>query len=132
MHGKMPGGSHSKLQRQMKKQHAFLYKLFKEKSGRKNRATLQKANHNQVWVVLRVLFCISAGHIPLKFKNFQKLITSKRRNTLRSLKNRMRYLRSESTEKKKKFILQFASLFPYLFYDLFIDEKNDGITRTSS
>ncbi len=113
--------SHSKLQELMRKEHNFLYKLYRQQSGRQNRKTLKNASKSQVWVVLRILFCIAAGHIPLSRKNYEHLVRSKRKNSLRSLKNRMKYLRKAKVESQRKFILQFAALYRYLLYDLFFD-----------
>ena len=104
----------------MKKEHGFLYQIFCEKKGWKNRATLHKATPQQVWVVLRLLFCVAVGHIPLTKSNYQKLLRSKRNNTLTSLKTKMQSLRQAETGKKRDFILQFASLYPYLFHDIFV------------
>ena len=111
--------SHPRLRRLMEENHAFLYKLYTQKDGRKNRTTLRRAKEGEVFVVLRLLFCIAVGHIPLTKANYKKLVHSKRRNNLRSLKNRMRQLKRSSLEEQRKFILQFAALYPYLFYDIF-------------
>ncbi len=107
----------------MQKEHIFLYNLYSEKKGRKNRKTLEKATVRQVWVVLRILFCLAAGHIPLPVANYRRLVQSKRRNALRSLKNRMEQFRGRNkSEKRRHFVMKFAVLYPYLFYDLFVDE----------
>ncbi len=112
----------SKLQELMRKEHEFLYKLYRQKSGRKNRLTIKNASKSQVWVVLRVLFCIAVGHIPISRENYNHLVRSKRKNNLRNLKNRMKFLRKRgSLKSQRKFILQFASLYRFLFYDLFIE-----------
>ncbi len=116
----MAGHLHPKLQRLMREEHIFLYRLYREKKGRNNRRILEKASKKQVWVVLRILFCISAGHIPITRGNYAKLVQSKRRSLLRSLKNRMRTLRKSSVLQQRKFVLQFASLFHYLFEDIFV------------
>ncbi len=111
---------HPLLQKLMRKHHLFLFKLYRQKSGRKNRQVLQKARKQQVWLVLRLLFCISAGHIPLSRANYERLVKSKRRNNLRSLKNQMRYLKKATVERQKNFILQFSALYHYLFHDIFV------------
>ncbi len=114
--------SHSSLRRQMKSEHSFLYKLYEEKNGRRNRANLRKASPLQVWIVLRLLFCIAVGHIPISAKNYRRLVQSKRKNSLRSLKNRMKYFRKgkNKTEQRRQFILQFAVLYHNLFEDIFV------------
>ncbi len=114
--------SHASLRRQMEREHHFLYNLYQEEDGRRNRATLRKASPLQVWIVLRLLFCIAVGHIPITEKNYRRLIQSKRRNSLRSLKNRMRFFRKGrgKTELRRQFILQFAVLYHNLFEDIFV------------
>ncbi len=118
--------SHPHLRRQMQEEHNFLYKLYCEKDGQRNRARLAKATGKQVWIVLRLLFCIAAGHIPISSKNYRRLLQSKRRNTLRSLKNRMKYFRNGQniTELRRQYILQFAVLYHFLFEDLFVPIDN--------
>ncbi len=111
--------SHPVLRQLMEDEHAFLYKLYRQRSGRVNRTSLENATKDQIWVVLRLLFCITVGHIPLAKINYARLVRSKRRNTLRSLKNRMKNLRKSQVQTQRKFVLQFAALYPYLFYDLF-------------
>ncbi len=114
---------HSRLRRLMLREKEFLYNLYTETSGRKNRYTIQRASPEQVWLIVRILFCIAVGHIPLTYKNYQRLVWSKRKNSLRSLKNRMRHLRRRSSaEKRRKFILQFAVLYQFLFHDLFEED----------
>ena len=119
---------HFRLRKYMTKEHFFLYKLYREKEGHINRVTLQRATVKQIWLVLRLLFCIAVGHIPLTYKNYQSLVRSKRKNNLRSLKNKMRYFRTKGeSEARRKFVLQFSSLFPFLFHDLFVKAKNQTI-----
>ena len=108
----------------MHSEHSFLYRLYRHKEGRINRQALKRASSKQIWVVLRILFCISAGHIPLTYANYQKLVRSKRKNNLRSLKNRMHHFRRRGqTEARRLFLYQFSSLFPYLFHDIFVRGK---------
>ncbi len=110
---------HPRLQRLMQKNHDFLHQLYKNKTGRQNRTLLKKASGNEVRLVLRLLFCIAVGHIPLTEKNYERLVQSKRRNNLGRLRTRMRRLKSAPIYRQRKFILQFAVLYPYLFYDIF-------------
>ena len=112
-------GSHRRLQRLMKKYHNFLFGLYKENRGWKNRIILSQTNHVCVYLVLRLLFCISVGHIPLRYRNFQVLIRSKRRKILASLKYSFRRLQHSPTLEKRRFILRFASLYHILFEPLF-------------
>ncbi len=110
---------HPRLRRLMEKHHNFLYQLYSNKTGRQNRTLLKKASGSKVRLVLRLLFCISVGHIPLTQKNYDRLIQSRRRNNLGQLRNRMRRLKNGPIYEQRKFILQFAVLYPNLFYDIF-------------
>ncbi len=111
--------SHTALARLLKKHHKFLYKLYQEKKGRNNRTTLGKATKQQIWTVLRILFCIAVGHIPLTRQNYERLVRSKRKNTLKKIRNKIKIIRKASPNMRRRYIMQFASLYPYLLYDLF-------------
>ncbi len=111
--------SHPRLQKFMKKHHSFLYSLYQEKRGWKNRVTLSKATESQIYLILRLLFCLSAGHIPIRFSHFQALIKSKRRPTLALLKYRFHHLRKGSKTQIRQYVLKFASLYNALFSPLF-------------
>ncbi len=108
----------------MKKEHKFLYRLYKETNGRRNRKTLVNATPAQIWLVVRLLFCIAVGHIPLTFKNYQRLVQSRRRNSLKNLKNNMPFLQygKSKLKKRQKFVMQFAVLYHYLFHDIFVEK----------
>ncbi len=103
----------------MKKNHFFLYNLYQEKRGWKNRATLSKATESQVFLILRLLFCLSVGHIPIRFSHFQELIKSKRRPTLASLKYRFSNLQKGAKKQRRQYVLKFASLYHFLLFPLF-------------
>ena len=85
--------SHPRLRKLMQKHHHFLFKLYKQKRGRNNRTTLQNASPQQIWLTIRLLFCIAVGHIPLTYNNYERLVKSKRKNNLRNLKNEIVQLR---------------------------------------
>ena len=93
--------SHRFLRKFMKKHHSFLFKLYQEKRGWKNRDTISKARNVQVRLLLRLLFCISAGHIPIRKSDFEEIVRSKRRILLRNVKYIFRKLRKDSIKKLK-------------------------------
>ena len=112
---------HPFLQREMKKHHLFLYKLYQGNS-KKNRTLLHKATKSEIYVLLRVLYCISAGHIPISKQNFREITRRKKRVLLARLKSRSIYLRKrESLFNRKKYVLQYSSVYPYLLQPLFIE-----------
>lgn len=115
--------SHVRLQKHMRKHHLFLYRLFQEKRGWKNRTILKKTSNACVFLVLRLLFCISVGHIPMRYKTLQKLIKSKKRHLLANLKYTFRRLLEGSSQEKRKFVLKFASIYHILFEPLFEKPK---------
>ncbi len=112
--------SHVRLQKQMRKYHSFLYGLFLEKRGWKNRISLKKTNNAVIFLVLRLLFCISVGHIPMRYKTFQQIVKSKKRQLLGSLKFTFRKLRQASSQEKRTFVLKFSSIYHVLFEPLFV------------
>ena len=116
--------SHRLLRKIMLSEHKFLYKLFQEKKPRLARSKLKQASSKQIWLVLRLLFCIAVGHIPITRKNYQRLVRSKRKNILSHLKYRMQFFRKRGkTQARREFLYQFSSLFPYLFHDIFVPTK---------
>ncbi len=98
--------------------HRLLYRLFKHKS-RQNRYDIQTANGRQLNVILRILFCLAVGHIPIFRSHYEHLKKSKRRLALKTLRFRLKSLLSASLHKKKQYLANFASLFPFLFSPLF-------------
>ncbi len=111
--------SHALLQKLMRKYRVFLFGLYSESRGWKNRKTLQNTSNVCIFLILRLLFCISVGHIPLRYCNYKLLIKSKRRQLLGSLKYNFRSILDSSTEEKRKYVLKFASLYHALLEPLF-------------
>ncbi len=111
--------SHPSLRRLMQKHHSFLYRLFNG-NGRKNRHYLASASKQEVYLLLRLLYCLSAGHIPISRNNFQELIRRKKRHLLARLKGRSLVLRKKkSFIEKRKYILQYSSVYPFLLEPIF-------------
>ncbi len=103
------------------KTHKLLFRLYSHKT-RQNRRDLQKTSGRQANTILRILFCIAVGHIPITKKNFDKLAKSKRRLLFRKLRFHIHPMLDSSLEKRKKFLYQLASLYPALFSPLFEEE----------
>ncbi len=111
--------SHPRLRRLMQKHHSFLYKLFIG-NGRKNRHSLGSATKQQVHLLLRVLYCLSAGHIPISREDFGEIVRRKKRLLLARLKSQSLVLRKKKTFlEKRKYILQYSSVYPFLLHPLF-------------
>ncbi len=112
--------SHPALRRLMQKHHAFLYRLYNG-NGRKNRHALASATKQQVHVLLRVLYCLSAGHIPISRENFQQIIRRKKRLLLARLKGKSIILRrKEPFLVRRKYVLQYSSVYPFLLEPIFV------------
>lgn len=114
--------SHLLLQRFMRRYKTFLYQLYKERRGWKNRESLKKTSDNCISVVLRILLCLCLGHIPIRYRHFKTLIKSKRRQMLASLKYKYKSLRNNAAA-KREFVLNFASLYCVLFEPLFMPKN---------
>ena len=102
----------------MQENHEFLFKLYKGNS-RKNRHSLQNATAKEIYVILRILYCFSAGHIPMLKATFQEIIRRKKRHLLARLKSRSIFLRKGPLLQQRKYVLQYSSVYPYLFQPIF-------------
>ncbi len=102
----------------MLQNHSFLFKLFSGNS-RKNRHTLENASGKQIFLVLRLLYCFSAGHIPIFKDIFREIIKRKKRHLLARLKSRSIFLRKGPKIEQRKYVMQYSSVYPYLFQPLF-------------
>ena len=100
------------------KTHVLLFRLFSHKE-RQNRADIAEATSFQLNTVLRILFCISVGHIPMTTLTYNKLKKSKRRLLLNSLRFRLKKILKKSLSQKKRFLGNFVSLYPALLSPLF-------------
>ena len=103
------------------KTHVLLYRLFRHKE-RQNRSDIAEATNSQLNTLLRVLFCISVGHIPMKRASYLKLQRSKRRVLLSNLRFRLKKMLKMSLSPKRRFLSNFVSLYPTLFGPLFSHE----------
>ncbi len=103
----------------MRRYHRFLYDLFREHRGWKNRATLRKTSDICVNLLLRILLCLSLGHIPIRYCHFETLVKSKRRDLLSGLKVQYRSLQGGTSKDRRNYVLKFASLYSILLEPLF-------------
>ncbi len=118
--GKMSKKTHQLLRKRMlqPKTHVLLYRLFSHKE-RQNRSDIAEATSHQLNTIIRVLFCISVGHIPMKKSAFLKLKKSKRRLLLSRLRFQLRKMLKKTLSEKRKFLSNFVSLYPILLGPLF-------------
>ncbi len=116
--------THKKLRQLMLKAETreLLYRLYLHKT-RQNRRDIAKSTSRQTNTVLRILFCISVGHIPLQKRHFDLVARSKRRLLLRKIRFNLHTILDSPVEKRKNLLLQFASLYPALLWPLFNTSK---------
>ncbi len=104
------------------KTHVLLYRLFKHKE-RQNRSDIAEATNFQLNTLLRILFCISVGHIPVKKSSYLKLKRSKRRLILKKMRFRIKKMLVRPLSEKRRFLSNFVSLYPDLLLPLFSGDE---------
>ena len=113
-----------RLREFMLKEKTFLKNLFLG-NPLFNRNLLAFATQFQLNVLIRVLYFIVAGKIPMKKIHFQNLIKSKKRsileNRLNNSKNLMHLIKSERQD-KLKFLNNFLSIYPSLLFLIFNEQ----------
>ncbi len=102
--------------------HKLLFRLFRHKT-RQNRRDIQNSTSRETNTVLRILFCISVGHIPLHKKHYDLVAKSKRRLLLRKIRFNLHSILESPVHERKTVLLQFASLYPSLLWPLFHTSK---------
>ncbi len=103
----------------MQKHHTFLWKVFSNTKGYKNKRLINASSLAEIRLLLSVLYCISQGHIDLRKAHYKQLIKSKRRNSLVNLKQKYRRLLNGPREPLARYLTQFASLYQYLLSTIF-------------
>lgn len=105
----------------MRLHHQFLYDLFKQTKTYKTKAIIKQATNNELKVLLKVLFCIERGHIPLKRKLFERIKVSRRLYVILGLRRIFRVLLKAPTREKRQWLTQLSSLYRYLLSPLFVE-----------
>ncbi len=116
--------THKKLRKLMLEPttHQLLFRLHRHKT-RQNRRDIQNGTSRQINTLLRILFCLAVGHIPLHKNHFDLLAKSKRRLLLRKIRFNLHSILDSGLEERKNLLLQFASLYPALLWPLFNTSK---------
>ncbi len=110
--------SRAKLQEEMKKHHEFLWNVFSQKPY-KVRKILKEATNSELQILIKILYCVEEGQIPIKEKHYQILKNSRRLNAIVRLKEKVNSVLRLSVSRKRKWATQFTSLYKYLLYHLF-------------
>ena len=116
----MAQSTHRLLRKRMMqpKTHILLYRLFRHKE-RQNRSDIAEATGQQLNTLLRILFCVSVGHIPMKKAAYIKLRKSKRKLLLTKMRFRLKKFLKQTLSQKRKLLSNFVSLYPSLLSPLF-------------
>ena len=110
---------HPSLRKQLIKHKTFLKALYSEKQGHRNKRRIQKASKGELKTLLRILFCVSHGHIPIKKAHYHLIKLSKRRPKLVHIGSKLKHLIKDSEETQKNTLKQFSSLYQYILHPLF-------------
>ncbi len=114
-------GRHPKLRRLLLYHKVFLYKIYSVNKSHTTRRNIQKATIGQLRTLARILFCIERGHIPIKSENYTKVVKSRRLNQLLKIRKKLPELLKAPIGFLKKYLCQFATLYPILLHPLFIE-----------
>ncbi len=106
------------LQEDMKEHHQFLWQLYTEKSHTVRRR-IMKATNSELCVLIKLVYCIEQGYIPIKKKNFDKLLQRRRMKPILDLKYKIKKILRSPLPEKKKWATQLTSQYKYLLYSLF-------------
>ena len=101
--------------------HQFLWKLYSEKPHTVKRI-LAKSSNSQLCVLLKVIYALEEGLIPMKIRHYKSVLRSKRLKPILLLKYNIKALLRSSVSDKQKWAFQFCSLYKSLLYPLFEKE----------
>jgi Mn-containing catalase len=119
--------SHPKLQKLLRKNHTFLYNLWINKAGYKNKRIIDKASAAEVKTVLRILLCLREGHIDMWMVAYRRLVKSKRKNLL--LKANFSTLLNTNQREQRQFVKKIASQYYYMLHPMFSEDgRNEEST----
>ncbi len=110
------------LQEEMKTNHQFLWELYVEKAHTIRRRLL-KATNSELCILIKIVYCIEQGYIPIKKVNFERLVQRRRMKPILGLKYKIKKLLRSPLEEKRKWATQLSSQYKYLLYSLFEKEK---------
>ncbi len=110
------------LQQDMKENHEFLWHLYIDKAHTVRRR-IMKASNLELCILIKIVYCIEQGYIPIKKKNFEKLLQRRRMKPILDLKYKIKKILRSPLEEKRKWATKIASQYKYLLYSLFEEEK---------
>lgn len=114
--------SKNELRQILLKNRDFFHSLFQSNSNAEKRSLLLKSSVEQVDTLIKILFYIVQGEIPLKKSNFEALqkfnklsVLHEKFNTLKKLN----FMLSRDFKQKTSFLLKFTNFYKYLLHNLF-------------
>ncbi len=110
------------LQQDMKEHHEFLWQLYTSKTHTVRRRILQATN-SELCILIKIVYCVEQGYIPIKKKNFEKIVQRRRMKPILDLKYKIKKILRSSLDEKRKWATKLTSQYKYLLYSLFEDDK---------
>ncbi len=113
--------SKENFQRMIQTHHEFLWKVYMQKPHTVKRI-LAKASNSQLCALIKIIYALEEGLIPMKVRHYKNLLRSKRIKPILLLKYNVKSLLRSKLEEKKKWVYQYCSLYKSLLYPLFESE----------
>ncbi len=101
--------------------HEFLWNLYNGKPHTVKRL-LTKATNAQLCTLIKIIYALEEGLIPMKIRHYKNLLRSKRIKPILLLKYNVKQLLRSTLDEKKKWVYQYCSLYKSLLYPLFEQE----------
>ncbi len=112
------------LKEDLAEHHEFLWHLYTNKVHTVRRR-LMKATNSELCILIKIVFCIEQGYIPIKKKNFEKLVKRRRMKPILDLKYKIKKILRSSLADKRKWATQLTSQYKYLLFALFEENKDN-------
>ena len=109
------------LRQSIVENHDFLLKVYRDKPHTVKRF-LAKASNAELCILIKLLFALEEGLIPMKIRHYKILLRSKRMKPILMLKYDVKRMLRAPLAEKKTWLCQFCSLYKALLYPLFEDE----------
>ncbi len=106
------------LKKEMHAKHKFLWILYTEKPHTIRRK-LAKVSNRELCMLIKLVYCVEQGYIPIKKKNYHKLVLTRRMKPILDLKFHIKKLLRKTVDEKRKWAMQISSLYKYLLYSVF-------------
>ncbi len=110
------------LKEDLKENHEFLWQLYTGKVHTVRRR-LMRATNLELCILIKIVYCVEQGYIPIKKKNFEMLVQRRRMKPILDLKYKIKKVLRSSLLEKRKWATQLTSQYKYLLYSLF-EEQN--------